>query len=296
MMFSAFFGNYLLNKGRVQLEDMKRVLEVMHTKNLKLGVLAINLGYMTAKEVENVHDKQAFMDKYFGEVAIEQGYLTEEQLEILLAEQKSERLVLAQTLIEEGIMSLEAFEQEINLYKIEYGLNDDQFEAIRNGDVHVVATAFMTFEKEEKVQQFYIEFVTLFVKNLIRFVDTHVSIDRVQRIDELEYPHLISQYLVGEDTFFTAVGGSEEVFLTLAEKYATTSFEAFDEYAIDACQEFLNVTTGLFAVNLSDQDIEYTLKPPTHVTDAIVRPKNTLYRIPVHLSHGTIYLIVGHLD
>jgi hypothetical protein len=295
-MFSAFFGNYLLNKGLVQLEDMKHVLDVMHTKHLKLGVLAINLGYMTAKEVENVHHKQAIMDKYFGEVAIEQGYLTEKQLEKLLSAQKSERLLLAQTLIEEGIMSHESFEEEIRLYKIEYGLNDDQFEAIKSGDVHVIATAFMTFEKKVEAQQFYIDFVTLFVKNLIRFVDTQVSIDRVQRIEELEYEHLISQYLVGEDTFFTAFGGSSEILLDLAEKYAETSFESFDDYAVDSCQEFLNVTTGLFAVNLSDQNIDYTLKPPTYVENALVRPQKTLYRIPVKLSRGTIYLIVGHLD
>ena len=295
-MFSAFFGNYLLNKGLVQLEDMKHVLEVMHTKRLKLGVLAINLGFMTAKEVETVHDKQAFMDKYFGEVAVEEGYLTEEQLQILLSSQKSKRLLLAQTLIEEGIMTHESFENQINLYKIEYGLSDEQFEAIKSGDVHVVTTAFMTFEKEVSAQNFYIDFVTLFVKNLIRFVDMQVSIDRVQRIDELEYDHLISQYLIGEDKLYTALGGKSEILKFLAEKYAGVSFQEFNDYAVDACQEFLNITTGLFTVNLSDQDIDYTLKPPTHVTGALVRPKKTLYRIPVKLSAGTLYLIVGNLD
>ncbi len=296
-MFGAFFGNYLLNKGRISREDMQRILEHMHGENLKLGVLAINLNLMTAKEVDNVHNKQAFQNKYFGEVAIKEGYLTEEQLQTLLDAQKSERLILGQAIIDEGILTYEEIEEEIELYKKEYGLSDEQFEAIRDGNIQVVARAFLLLEKEEKSQQFYTEFVTLFVKNLIRFVDRQVSIDRIQRTDTLDYKHMISQYLIGDETFFIGIASSSDrVLLDLAEKYAEATFETFNEYAIDACQEFLNVTTGLFSVNLSEQDMEYVLKPPTYVANAIIRPQTMLYRVPVHLSQGTINLVIGHLD
>lgn len=294
-MFSAFFGNYLLNKGAVTRDELKEVLADLHKTRLKLGVLAVDAGYMNASQVNEVNHLQSTLDRRFGEIAIQKGYLSDHQLVELLSLQKSEHLLLAQGLIDRGILTTDSFATEIMLYKLENGLDDDQFEAIKNGDVHVITTAFVAFEKSY-ASGFYIDFVSLFVKSLIRFVDTFVQIDRVEKIDRILYTHLFSQHLIGKEKIFTAFSGEESALLAIASKTAGEEMSQMDDYAIDACGEFLNQANGLFVVNLSDQDIEYDLTIQAYTREASINPHHTMYRIPIHMSSGMIYLIIGRLE
>ena len=60
-MFTQFFGSYLLNRKIVSPANLRVALEKKDTTRVKLGVLAINAGYMTAKQVDAVHKKQAIL-------------------------------------------------------------------------------------------------------------------------------------------------------------------------------------------------------------------------------------------
>lgn len=76
-MFTQFFGSFLLNRKIVSPANLRVALEKKDTTRVKLGVLAINAGYMTAKQVDAVHKKQATVDKRIGDIAVDMGYLTE---------------------------------------------------------------------------------------------------------------------------------------------------------------------------------------------------------------------------
>ena len=75
-MFTQFFGSYLLNKKIVSAANLRVALEKKDTTRVKLGVLAINAGYMTAKQVDAIHKKQATVDKRIGDIAVDMGYFT----------------------------------------------------------------------------------------------------------------------------------------------------------------------------------------------------------------------------
>lgn len=292
-MFSAFFGNYLLNKGVVTKEELTQVLEQQKNVRLMLGILAINAGYMTAKQVEEVHYLQNLKDLRFGEIAIHKGYLTNQQLMDLLGQQKSEHLILAQTLIDNNIMTMEKFEQEILLYKIAHGLDDDQFEAIKKGDVHVVISAFLAFEKTG-MSEFYIDFVTLFVKNIIRFIDRNVFINRVERVSSILENHLFQQDIIGEHRIFTAFTGDDAAILDIASKHAGEDFITIDEYAIDSACEFINLSNGLFVVNESDKGNDLSLSIQKYIHQSSIPENKKMYRIPIHISSGIIHLYIGY--
>jgi hypothetical protein len=291
-MFSAFFGHYLLNKGAVSKEELNKVLSAQKKIRLQLGVLAINASYMTAEQVEEVHLLQASLDRRFGEIAIMKGYLNDVQVSNLLTQQKSEHLILAQALIEDKIMDIKTFEKEIVLYKKAHGLDDEQFEAIKKGDVDVVMTAFLAFENSS-MSKFYIDFVTIFVKNIIRFVDSNVYIDRVEKVDSIMYEHLFKQDIKGPQKMFTAYAADDEALLDIASKHAEEEFSEIEEYPLDSASEFLNLTNGLFIVNMSNAGTEMELTVQEYIHNASLTPKNPVYRIPVHISSGTIYLHVG---
>jgi len=291
-MFSAFFGHYLLNKGIVNSQQLNQVFSRQKKTRLKLGVLAVNSGYMTAKQVESVHQLQETLDRRFGEIAIIKGFLSNEQLGDLLGQQKAEHLILAQALIDQGLMTMEQYQEEIGLYKETYELNDDQFEAIKNGDIHVVMTAFLAFEKNE-MSQYYIDFVTLFVKNIIRFIDSNVYVDRVEKVDRMVYPHVFKQVIKGDPSIFTAYSGDDAALLDLASQHAGQVFTEFGEYPLDSACEFLNLNNGLFVVNKTDngEDMELTIQE--YMANTSITLKKTVYRIPIHISAGMIYLHVG---
>lgn len=295
-MFSAFFGHYLLNKGIVTSSELSDVLEKQKNVRLKLGVLAINAGMMNATQVEEVHQLQASMDRRFGEIAIDNNYITDQQLVELLGQQKEEYLLLAQSLIDTGHMTMASFEEEVNLYKIERGLSDDQFEAIKKGNVDVIVTAFVAFESSQ-ISEFYIDFVKIFVKNIIRFVDTNIYIDRVERIDCIDYKHLFKQGIktTADNEIFTGYSGDEEALITVAGKHAEEEFNDLSEYPLDSAKEFLNLTNGLFIVNMSNKGTEMDLTIQEYEHSASLRVTGKMYRIPIHISSGTINLLIGQL-
>lgn len=293
-MFSAFFGHYLLNKGIVSKEELNKVFSSQKKIRLQLGVLAINSHYMTATQVEEVHQLQASLDRRFGEIATMKGYLTDEQVVELLHQQKSEHLLLAQALIEDKIMTMASFEEEITLYKVAHGINDEQFEAIKKGDVNVVMTAFLAFEKTG-MSQFYIDFVTLFVKNIIRFVDSNVYIDRVEKVDTITYNHFFKQMIMGNTSIFTGYSAQESALLDIASKHAEEEFSELSEYPLDSANEFLNLINGLFLVNMSNKGVEMELTLQEYIHHASISIHKTMYRIPIHITSGTIYLHIGQV-
>lgn len=102
-MFTQFFGNYLLNQKLVTPEQLVDALQEKQNTRMKLGVLAINAGYMTASQVERVHELQSKMDKRIGDIAVELGYMTEDQVMELLHAQPLGYLLLGQALVDKGI-------------------------------------------------------------------------------------------------------------------------------------------------------------------------------------------------
>ena len=54
-MFAQFFGGYLFNHKLCTAEDLTQAFEAKKHTRLRLGVLAINAGLMTAEQVEHVN-------------------------------------------------------------------------------------------------------------------------------------------------------------------------------------------------------------------------------------------------
>ena len=75
-MFAQFFGGYLFNHKLCTAEDLTQAFEAKKHTRLRLGVLAINAGLMTAEQVEHVNITQQSVDKRFGDLAVELGYVT----------------------------------------------------------------------------------------------------------------------------------------------------------------------------------------------------------------------------
>ena len=64
--------------------------------------------------------------------------------------------------------------------------------------------------------------------------------------------HVVSQRMSGDVSMVGGILAEDKVFLELARRYSHEKLDSVDLLAIDCVGEFLNVMTGLFAVELGN--------------------------------------------
>ncbi|MDZ5470143.1 hypothetical protein SM124_00135 [Bacillus sp. 31A1R] len=291
-MFSQYFGHYLLNRGYITSEQLKDALELQKSVHVKLGVLAVDEGYMTPLQVEETHLKQTQMDKRFGEIAIELGFLTNDQLEGMLTAQKQNHLLLAQALVDREYMTIEQFSLALNEYKNENSLSDDKFEAIKNGDIEVLVENLVHIETTS-LKELYRDYLSLFMKNLIRFIDDQVYLEAYNSEQEVNKECFVHQEITGQTPLFTAISSNTEIFLKIASIYAEEELTEVNELAAASVSEFLNLHNGIFLVNMSNKDIELNMKPQNFSQNTFVDGIQQGNIFTVHLSKGSFNIILS---
>ncbi|MED4353952.1 hypothetical protein P9265_16665 [Schinkia azotoformans] len=292
-MFSQYFGHYLLNKGLINTEQLKEALELQAETHVKLGVLSVNAGYMTPFQVEEVHEKQKQIDKRFGEIAIELGFLTEKQLDQLLSGQKQNHLILGQALVDLGILNIDQFSTALSNYKKEHSLSDEQFDAIKAGDIDTLVETIVGLEDISN-KKLYANYLSLFAKNLIRFIDDQVRLEAKKVNDQYKANWMVTQLIkgtgAGEQTLSTGMGCDEETFIKFASIYAEETIDEIDELAKASVSEFLNLHNGIFLVNMSNRGVELNMEPQQIHENAIV-PVNAVI-VTAYLSFGAIDVMI----
>lgn len=290
-MFSQYFGQYLLNEKYLTAEQLKTSLEYQKSVRLKLGVLAINAGYMNAKQATQVHEMQAKVDKRFGELAVEASYLKEEQVEELLSSQKFGHLLLAQAIIDKEYMSLEKFEAAIVEYKKKHNISDSQFDALQRDDVDEIINIYVDL-KEDKYANEIKHYIALFMRNIIRFIDSEVYTNNIMNVVECKTKWVVSQRIKNSINLQTYINVEEEVFVKLASRYAGEELVSNDEMAKDSVGEFLNLNNGLYLVGMSNMGIELDMEPQSVSFGKTI---SSAYVLPIELPFGKIELILSHL-
>lgn len=264
-MFAQYFGQYLLSRGLVSPEQLGRAMTAQQETRVKLGVLAINHGYLTPAQVDEIHHAQTRMDKRIGEIAVELGFMTAAQVDELLASQQSSHLALGQALIDHGIMSYETFASALNQYKEEYSLSDEQFDLMMHGSVEDLL-ASMFARADASVSPANADYIALFAKNVIRFIDSDIRVELADATAGADADGWTARQTIasaGGARRVTAINGTEAAFLKLASLYADEPIHAPDEMMEAAVGEFLNLHNGIYLVNLSDSGVELSLEPQT---------------------------------
>lgn len=288
-MFSQYFGQYLLNEKYLTMQQLKTALEYQQSVRLKLGVLAVNAGYMNAQQASEVHQMQAKIDKRFGELAVDAKYLKEKQVEELLSSQKLGHLLLAQALIDKNYMSLEKFEQAIYEYKKKYNISEQQFDAIQKDNVDEIINIYVNL-KEAKYSREIKNYIALFMRNIIRFIDAEVYTNKIVKVEEYKTKCAVTQRIKNSINLQTYINAQPEVFVKIASIYAEEELSSVDEMAKDCVGEFLNLNNGLYLVGMSNIGVELDMEPQSVVFEKTIYPT---YVIPIELPFGKIELIIS---
>lgn len=288
-MITQFFGNYLLNEHLITSEQLVEALQEKNNTRLKLGVLAINAGYMNSSQVEKVHMEQTKQDKRFGDLAVELGFVTEAQIDELLGAQKVGYLLLGQALVDKGYMDNSTFESAINSYKDKYSLSDDDMLEGEGFKVDTLIESLIDISGSNK--ELYKDFVSLLFNNLVRFIgDDFTPLAAVETIPDSDTLFQTTQGITGEFTATTSIVADEKTSIAFASRYAAEELTEFDEYVTASACDFVNLHNGLFTVNVSNEkSIELKLTPP--VTNKGVKDEKMIV-LPVCYPFGTIYFTI----
>lgn len=288
-MYTQLFGHYLLNNKIIDADELSAALTAMTRIKPKLGAIAIDAGYMTAVQVDEVHEAQHTVDKRFGDLAVEKGFLTEDQTFELLARQKNSNLVLGQALIDFGFITNQQFENALSDYKRRTSLIDgkDDEERMEKEMIQVLGIDNMPDS------DFYAEYILLFIRNLIRFLGDDFSFAGVSRNVTVSMNYASCQELTGEISAKVALGGTERGFIGIAARYAGENLVETDGYTKACVGELLNLQNGLFAVNASnDKGIELELTPQTSEEKLMMNIPENGIAVTLSFSFGEIKIAV----
>lgn len=291
-MFAQFFGSYLLNRNAVSPENLTAAISMLADTHIKLGTLAMQMGYMTANEVDEVTFMQTREDKRFGEIALEKNYLFEDQLKELLKAQIPDYLLLGQTLVDMGCLTNADLEGLMVGYE-----QDSKIDDIANTDENNETTTKLitNFLKEagKEISEYSVMYLNLIFNNLIRFIGEDFTPLAPASVSDYDVHFCVTQHVSGSLNFSSSIDMEEDVAIAFASRYAKMEFTEFDEYVKASMEDFLNLHNGLFSVNMSNTySEELSLDPPTQELEKVLHLSDESFVISVIYPFGTIYLIL----
>lgn len=266
-MSNQYLGSYLLNYDLISRDTLNQLLQDQRKTHIMLGVLAINNGLMTAKQITEINALQKQVDKRFGELAIEKGYLQPADVDLLLSQQKSTSVELVQLLLDCNVYTLEKLEEIMTGYRA-YTSTFSVSDHSEMDESILYISKLLTLQCAEKNLSYgphFSEYAALMLKSLIRFIDHSISIDGTQSAVISTSTHSVLQEIVGDFSMKSYLSMDEATYLKFASKYGQMTINTLGELADAAVTEFLNQINGLYTIQVSNQGQSIHLKPPKTV-------------------------------
>lgn len=116
-MAVKFFGQFLVEKGVVSGETLRKALELQGSVNLKVGEIAVKMRHLNDSEVMRIHEAQRSEDLRFGEMAVRLGLLDEMQKKEVLTWQKNHHLYIGEAIRRVSGLSEEDLERHLLEFK-----------------------------------------------------------------------------------------------------------------------------------------------------------------------------------
>mgnify|MGYP000871475135 FL=1 len=116
-MAVKFFGQFLVEQDAVTGESLLHAIELQERTNLKLGEMAVAMGFITQQDIETAHSAQLSKDMKLGDLLVDLGFLSPLQLDEVIAHQKATHLYIGEALVKVGALTPEKLEQYLEAFK-----------------------------------------------------------------------------------------------------------------------------------------------------------------------------------
>jgi CheY-specific phosphatase CheX len=250
-MSAQFFGQYLLEKGRITSHQLVEALEFQANVKPPIGVLALECGMLTAEQIKLVLLRQSNTDKRFGELAISLGLLSETQIAELLQTQTSQKIRLGEALIVKGYISIDVLERELKEFKKE--------------ELKIASQVADTFNSVANTQivKTFTDLMVMMFNDFGGQQDIKVERCETGKENIRLFRWVISQKIAGDNVEFNCLlSVPPKLMLQMASTMLDQNVSTADELALDATKEFVNIANGNACAQLSEDGVALTMQPP----------------------------------
>lgn len=286
-MVEHILGNYLVDVGKITKEQLATLIEKQDSVRIKLGLLAVTEGMMTAMQAEEVNILQAVRDMRFGDIAVEEGYLTQEQVEKLIKKQGDAYLMFIQNLLDEDLVTMEDWDWLLEDFKRVNNYSNTDMEAIKSNDVERIIPLLLP-----EAAQVYRPLVETLIRTMIRLVDRNVYLGKAVMGDVFPAEDLAIQRMEGARGIADCLAERNGGLLKVCSIFGQENFSRLDPDALDAAGELLNCANGMYVSELSRKGLFLELMPPEYAGRDNI---SDICRIPVFIGNAGLYFAVGRL-
>ncbi len=260
-MLPKFFGQYLLEKGALNSQQLIESIKYQKSKVRKLGEIAVAQGFLSESQAQKINELQKKTDRMFGELAISEGILNETQMKEILTIQQNSHIYLGEAIEFLGFMDRPTLDGELASFKQEQAEVQDTI-------VSVPDTI-----KEAKVVTVSVDLTCKLIRRTA-FIPTKVAPVSVTSETIPNRYIVVSMDLSGDFCGTYVLNFSQSIAAELARKVLKddTIPEDDEETLVDCAKEFTNVVVGNIAARLLELGKRIEIHPPSATQDPLTVP------------------------
>jgi CheY-specific phosphatase CheX len=278
-MLNRLFGNYLVEKKNLTQEQLDGLLPLDKEFKAEVETIVVILKIMTPAAVIDLLDKIDTENERFGDKAVDEGCITDDKMDTILTYQDNSFMRFAQKLLDNGYTSLADINRQIGDFQTEKGFTNSQIDSLIHNDLEQCVNIFVPL-KSKALKSLVFTIVDTFK----RMIDVDVYLDKAYVSKTLQLDKYASQMIIGDMRIKVYMTAPDNGLLGIANYFTGDVYDEVNDDALDNVSEFINCMNGLFATNLSYEDIAVDMNSPEYSLEGPLISNSKVYVIPMHAN------------
>lgn len=284
-MAVKFFGQFLIENNLVTNDALLRAIELQERTNLKLGEMAVAMGFITSRDIETAHFAQYSRDVKLGDLLVELNLLTSSQLDEVIKHQKATHIYIGEALIKVGALTPEKLEQYLTDFKAD------------QADYDTTQMELPDWLHQNK--PLWEAMIDLTCKMTTRIIGVQFRTGRLEELHTIAPGRLLAAMDISGDVearYLLAVSDKTSKIIAKAILQEEDVASEPEEVIEDSVMEFVNIVCGNVVAKVSQDDLLLEIAPPEAIhpkADGLPVPEG--FRglgFPIHLSDGDLMELI----
>jgi CheY-specific phosphatase CheX len=268
-----------VEKQRITQEQLDSFLPVDKELKAEVETIAVILKMVTPAAAVELLDEIDKESERFGDKAVDEGLLTDDKLDTILTYQSNNFMRFAQILINNGIITLMEINKLIGDFQTGKGYNNSQISALVHDDTEQCVNIFVPLKSPSLKT-----LVLTIVQTITRLIDADMYLDKAYVSKSIQIDKYASQMIIGDMRIKVYLTAPDDGLLGVANHFTGDVYDKVNEDALDNVGEFINCMNGLFATNLSYEDVSVDMNSPEYSLEGPFISNSKVYVIPIHAN------------
>lgn len=278
-MLKRLFGNYLVEKGKLTSDQLNTMLPVKEDFKAGVEIVAIVTKVMTSSAVLKLLKNMNKESEHFGETAVNQGLISDYKLDEMIAYQSNGFMKFIHLLVDKEYLSYDTISHVLDEFQQKNGFSDVQLSALIHDDLEQCINIFVPL-KSPRLK----DLVMTLVQTLRRLIDRDVYLEKAYTAHSIQLDKYACQMIVGDMRIKFYISAPGNGLLAIANHFTGDTYDTVTEDALDSVGEFINCVSGLFATNMSYDNVSVDMNSPEYSMEGPFISNETLYVIPLHAN------------